>query len=88
MHHGEGLRRLLKDDAKVEAIARDHREAGLTPRQVAMLDYVEALSAVRRKDLNFRDVNTRIEALKASITADEEATRVALFPDISIGDAP
>ncbi len=39
-------------------------------------DALDALSAVRRKDLNFRDVNTRIETLKASITADEEATRV------------
>jgi len=39
-------------------------------------DALEALSAVRRKDLNFRDVNTRIETLKASITADEERTGV------------
>ncbi len=39
-------------------------------------DALDALSAVRRKDLNYRDVNTRIETLKAAISADEEATRV------------
>ncbi len=45
MHHGEGLRRLTKDSALVEAVTRDHRQAGLPDRQVAMLDFVERLTA-------------------------------------------
>ena len=45
MHHGEGLRRLTKDEKLVEAVTRDHRQAGLPDRQVAMLDFVEGIAA-------------------------------------------
>lgn len=45
VHHGEGLRKLIRDEAKVEAVKRDHRAAGLSPREVAMLDFVAALAA-------------------------------------------
>ena len=45
VHHGEGLRRLTKDEALVEAVSRDHRQAGLPDRQVAMLDFAERLAA-------------------------------------------
>ncbi len=45
MHHGEALRRLTKDEALAQAVARDHREAGLEERQVGMLDFVVEVSA-------------------------------------------
>lgn len=45
MHHRRGLRRLLQDDALLERIEADWRSAGLSSERVAMLGYVEKLSA-------------------------------------------
>ena len=54
-HHRRGLRRLLKDDALLEAIGRDWRTAPLEPRRAAMLVYVEKLtrtpSQVQQEDV-------------------------------------
>jgi len=44
VHHRRGLRRLLEDDALLAAIEEDWRKAGLSPRRVAMLTYVEKLT--------------------------------------------
>ena len=44
VHHGEGLRRLTKDEALVKAVTVDHRRAGLPDRQVAMLDFAEGIA--------------------------------------------
>ena len=44
-HHRRGLRRLLGDEGRADAIADDWRAAQLPERHVAMLDYAEKLSA-------------------------------------------
>jgi len=44
MSHGEDLRRLTDDDALVEALLDDYRQAPLSPRQRAMLDYATRLA--------------------------------------------
>jgi len=61
IHHGRGLRRLLRDGVLVERIAEDFREAGLDERQLAMLEYAEKLtlspSRMERDDVErLRDV--------------------------------
>ena len=38
-HHRRGLRRLLRDDDLVERLEADYRNAGLSDKRVAMLDY-------------------------------------------------
>ncbi len=44
VHHGRGLRRLLRDDETAARIEQDYRTAGLEPRRLAMLQYVEKLT--------------------------------------------
>jgi uncharacterized peroxidase-related enzyme len=44
VHHGAGLRRLLDDDAQVEALKTDYRTATLAPADRAMLDYAVKLT--------------------------------------------
>lgn len=39
MHHGRGLRRLLKDDVLFAEIGVDWRSAGVSSKRRAMLDY-------------------------------------------------
>ena len=43
-HHGEGLRRLTKDDRLVEQLKKDWREADLDKADYQMLAYVEKLT--------------------------------------------
>jgi uncharacterized peroxidase-related enzyme len=44
-HHGAGLRRLIRDEQKVNAVASDFHQAGLLPRERAILDYAVKLTA-------------------------------------------
>jgi len=44
VHHGRGLRRLLKDDALAARIEEDFERAGLDPRRLALLRYAVALT--------------------------------------------
>ncbi len=44
MHHGRGLRQLLRDDALAEAIEADFETAGLSPARLAMLRYAAKLT--------------------------------------------
>ncbi len=43
-HHLEALRRYQRDESQLALIATDFRQANLTPRQRAMLDYAQALT--------------------------------------------
>ena len=43
-HHRRGLRRLLRDDELLERIESDPATAGLPPRDLALLAYVEKLT--------------------------------------------
>lgn len=67
-HHRRGLRRLLRDDALLERVERDHESAGLDDRRVAMLRYAVKL--------------TRDPA--AMVRSDVEALRAAGFQDVDI----
>ncbi len=52
-------------------------------------DAISVLSAVRRQDLHYMDVNTRIESLKGQLTAlDDAATRLARPPKAAEAKAP
>jgi uncharacterized peroxidase-related enzyme len=66
-HHGAGLRRLLHDEAKAQAIETDHAAAPLSPRERAMLDYAAKLTRTP-------DAMTRadIEALRRAGLGDAE----------------
>lgn len=44
-HHGEGLLRLTKDQALVDQLKQDYRDAGLGTADHAMLDYAMKLTA-------------------------------------------
>lgn len=44
IHHGEGLRRLTHDDALVEQLKTDFRQASLSERDRAMLEYAVKLT--------------------------------------------
>lgn len=44
MHHRRGLRRLLKDDELLERVEADWRNAGLSEKRFAMLEYAEKLT--------------------------------------------
>ena len=44
VHHGRGLRRLLKDDELFDRVAVDWRRAGLDDRRRAMLGYAVKLT--------------------------------------------
>ena len=71
MHHGRGLRRLLKDDGLFAEIGNDWRTAGVSSKRRAMLDYsiklthtpgdmikgdVEALRSVGFTDRDILDI--------------------------------
>ncbi len=68
VHHGRGLRRLLKDDALFAELEADWREALVSSKRRAMLDYavklthqpgdmVEAdVEALRAHDFSDRDI--------------------------------
>ena len=60
-HHGAGLRRLLNDEAKAVAIARDYTEADLSPRERAILDYAVKLTMDPRA-MSESDVQTLRDA--------------------------
>ena len=55
-HHLRGLRRLLQDDALLDAVEADWRRADLSPRRKAVLAYVEKLTTapwtVERADIH------------------------------------
>jgi uncharacterized peroxidase-related enzyme len=55
VHHGEVLRRLIKDDALLAQLQEDYTHASLLPADRAMLDYVAKLtltpSEVTRDDV-------------------------------------
>ena len=70
VHHGRGLRRLLKDDALADRIEADFRTAGLEERRLTMLGYTEKLTL------------TPGEVTRA----DFDALRVAGFSDRDILD--
>jgi len=44
VHHGRGLRRLLKDDELFDAISADWRKAGLSEKREAMLSFAVKLT--------------------------------------------
>ena len=44
VHHAAGLRRLMKDDALVGQLQTDFRQAALSPRDRAMLEYAVKLT--------------------------------------------
>lgn len=60
MHHGRGLRRLLRDDALAERVEADFESAGLGPRRLAMLRYAAKLT---REPASMRASD--VEALRA-----------------------
>ena len=70
MHHGEGLRRLTRDQTLVEQLKRDYRDAALSPQNRAMLDYAAKLT----------------RAPWAMRVQDAQALRVAGFADADILD--
>jgi uncharacterized peroxidase-related enzyme len=55
VHHGEALRRLIKDDELLAQLQEDHTRASLQPADRAMLDYATKLtltpSAITQDDL-------------------------------------
>jgi uncharacterized peroxidase-related enzyme len=55
VHHGEALRRLIKDDGLLAQLKEDYTQAALSVADRAMLDYVNKLTltpaAVSRKDV-------------------------------------
>ncbi len=55
MHHAEGLRRLVKDEALVKAIELDYTKAPITLAERALLDYAAKLTrepwAMQREDV-------------------------------------
>lgn len=54
-HHAEGLRKLTKNDALVEALKADYTRAPITPAERALLDYAvkltRALPTVTQDDI-------------------------------------
>jgi len=54
-HHGESLRRLVKDDELIDTLKRNYKEADLSIADRAMLDYVMKLTrapgSVGREDV-------------------------------------
>jgi uncharacterized peroxidase-related enzyme len=54
--HERDLRSVVQSDEQRQAVQEDYRKAGLTPREVALLDYAVKLtkqpSEVRRDDLD------------------------------------
>ena len=44
LHHGEALRRLIKDDDLLAQLKEDYTQASLVPADRAMLDYVAKLT--------------------------------------------
>lgn len=67
------LRRNGVSDEQLEAIARDHRTAGLPAAEVAMMDFAQAVTlrahAIRRED---------VDALRAQGFSDAEILDIAL----------
>ena len=55
MHHAEGLRKLTKNGALVEAVKADYTHAPITPAERALLDYVvkltRALPTITQEDI-------------------------------------
>jgi uncharacterized peroxidase-related enzyme len=53
--HEKDLRSVVESDEQRQAVQEDYRSAGLTPREVALLDFAEKLTVhprdVRRDDL-------------------------------------
>lgn len=54
--HEKDLRSVVESDKQSQAVQEDHRSAGLTPREVALLDFAVKLtkspSGVQRHDLD------------------------------------
>ena len=46
VHHGRGLRRLIKDDALVDRVEQDWRNANLSEKRQAMLSFAVKLTLV------------------------------------------
>ncbi len=69
-HHGESLRRLVRDDALVAQLKKDYTRAPLSTPDRAMLDYVAKLT----------------QTPSAVIRGDVEALREARFSDRAILD--
>jgi uncharacterized peroxidase-related enzyme len=67
VHHGRGLRRLIKDDALVDAVERDWRSADLTQKRRAMLEFSIKLTVTPRK---MNDGDT--DALRAAGFSDRD----------------
>lgn len=44
MHHGAGLRRLTKNEALIEHLKRDYRQAPISKKDMQMLDYAVKLT--------------------------------------------
>lgn len=55
MHHAEGLRRIVKDEALVKAIRTDYTTAPISPAERALLDYAMKLArepwAMQQEDI-------------------------------------
>jgi len=54
-HHGAGLRRLIRDEERVRRIGAGYREAELSSRERAILDYADKLTS-RPGEMTSRDV--------------------------------
>jgi uncharacterized peroxidase-related enzyme len=67
VHHGRGLRRLLRDDALYERIVAGWRSAGLDDRRNALLEYAVKLTRTPA-EVTAADV----EALRAVGLSDED----------------
>ena len=66
--HEKDLRSVVESDEQRQAVQEDYRKAGLTPREVALLDFAVKLtkqpSGVRREDLDaLRDYSFTDEQL-------------------------
>jgi len=71
-HHREALFRYAKDQAVVDALARDPRSAELEGRERALVDYAMALTREPAKG-----VKAQVEALKKAGLKDEEILHAA-----------
>jgi uncharacterized peroxidase-related enzyme len=104
IHHGRGLRHLLKDDDLAERIQSDYRTAGLSEKRLAMLTYAEKLTrtpsavsgedvgALRSAGLSDRDILDVVEVVAyyayVNRIADGLGVEVEPWVEAAIGKDP
>ena len=72
VHHGRGLRRLLKDDDLADRIEADFLTAGLDDKRVAMLSYAEKLTLTPSET-----TSADVDALRAVGFSDRDILDIA-----------